>query len=145
MRRSGSVVRLALLALIVSALGVLAASLPGRAYSGTDGSFARRLIITERDSGKTFKVSPQTLVSLRLSDSEVWTQPRVRGKVVKLVAVPYFRDPGFSEWTIRIVGVGTATISSSGAPNCSGGPCPAALQQFAVKIVVRKPRTTPSG
>jgi hypothetical protein len=97
------------------------------------------VIITERDSGRTFTLLPQRHASLRLSSSERWSPPRVRGKAIELVAVSYFRDPGFSEWTIRILGVGRATITSSGVPNCtSEGSCTGVAQRFSVKIVVRK-------
>jgi hypothetical protein len=61
----------------------------------------------------------------------------VRGTAIELVTVAYFRDPGFSEWTIRILGIGAATLTSLGELNCgTGSLCTGSRRRFAVKIVV---------
>jgi hypothetical protein len=137
MRRSRYVTSIVLPALLISACGMSAAPSPGNRRGGTAGSGTHPLVITERDSGKTFTISPKTRVSLRLSSREHWTPPRVRGTAIELVTVAYFRDPGFSEWTIRILGIGAATLTSSGELNCgTGSLCTGSRRRFAVKIVV---------
>jgi len=71
-------------------------------------------VITERDSGKTFRIAPGRERTLRLSGRYVWTEPRVTSAAVRLVQVNYFVDPGFQEWTIRARARGTARISAVG-------------------------------
>jgi len=71
-------------------------------------------VITERDSGKTFRVSRGHDLTLRLSNRYQWTGPRVNGSAVRLVPVNYFVDPGFEEWTIHARARGTARVVSIG-------------------------------
>ena len=136
MQRSRLVVT-AVVPLAVAALASRAGSSLGYAGSVARSSTPHPLIITERDSGKTFRLIPRSRASLRLSSQKRWSPPRVRGKAIELVAVSYLLDPGFSEWTIRILGTGKATITSAGTPNCAtGSPCPGAVKRFTVKILV---------
>jgi hypothetical protein len=93
-------------------------------------------VITEADGGKTFRVSPGDEPHLRLSGQYVWTPPRATGPI-QLTPIEFFRDPGYSEWTIRAQGSGTATIRSSGSPNCpKGSTCRLGPAAFAVTLVV---------
>jgi hypothetical protein len=138
MRRSLDAVCVTL-PVVLSAAAMIFFAATVQARSGASGQGTSPLIITERASGKTFTFTPKTNARLRLSSHESWTPPHVRGKAIQLVAVDYFRDPGFSEWVIHILGTGRATITSSGEPNCpSSSSCTGAPQQFAIKIVVRK-------
>jgi predicted secreted protein len=89
---------------------------------------ATRPVITERDSGKTFRVSRGHERTLRLSNRYVWTEPRVTGTAIRLIRVNYFVDPGFQEWTIRARTRGTAGISAVG-----DGDTP---RRFRIRVIV---------
>jgi predicted secreted protein len=91
--------------------------------------------ITEADRGKSFTLSPGSETSLRLSGDYVWSEPTVSGAAVQLTRVDYFRDPGFSEWMVRAVQAGKATIESRGT--CAGQErCPDDPIRFRVQITV---------
>jgi hypothetical protein len=90
--------------------------------------------ITQRSSGKTFKLAKGATATLRLSNRWRWSSPRVSTKAIELVPVEYFIDPGFREWTIEPRTRGRATIRSLGTPNCSS--CGLAARRFEVTIVV---------
>ena len=103
-------------------------------------SAVTRTVITERDSGKTFRVRHGGALTLRLSERYRWTGPRVQGTAIRLVPVNYIRDPGFREWTIRAKARGTARVtavgySAEGGGSCDPGPC--APRLFRVTILVR--------
>ena len=93
--------------------------------------------ITEVDSGESFTLAPGSETRLRLSGKYSWSEPTVRGDAVELARVDYFQDPGFSEWTVRAVQPGTATIAARGTPACAGQErCPDAPLPFQVDITV---------
>jgi hypothetical protein len=93
--------------------------------------------ITEVDSGESFTLSLGSETSLRLSGAYVWSEPTVRGDAVELARVDYFRDPGFSEWTVLAVQPGTATIAARGTPACAGQKrCPDEPLRFQMEITV---------
>jgi predicted secreted protein len=69
--------------------------------------------ITEADNGEAFMLRLGSATSLRLSGNN-WNEPTVRGDAVELVRVDYFQDPGYSEWLLRAVRPGTATITARG-------------------------------
>lgn len=104
---------------------------------GASGSSGR--VITERDSGKTFTVRQDGMLTLRLSEGCRWVGPRVKGKAVWLVPVEYFVDPGFLEWRIDANFRGSAQIRAVGYHRQDGWPdagtC--ASRRFRVTIVVR--------
>jgi hypothetical protein len=114
----------------------------GNGTTSTSGSPAststsQMLVITEADSGKTFSLVSGARAVLRLTDRFVWTAPHVDGTALRLIPVSYFRDPGYQEWQISVVGTGQATIRSSGTPNCAtGATCPEGGFLFAVVIAV---------
>jgi predicted secreted protein len=85
-------------------------------------------VITDRDSGKTFRVARGHELTLRLSNRHVWSGPRVRGSAVLLTPVNYFMDPGFQEWTIHARARGTVRISAAG----SGG----TSRLFRIRVIV---------
>jgi hypothetical protein len=118
------------------------ASAPATPISSASGASAGELpaaiTITETDNGKTFEVGRRTQVALRLTNRERWTPPAVAGTSVRLFAVAYLIDPGFSEWTVEPVETGPSTITSTGEPNCpAGSPCPSSRTEFAVTVDVR--------
>jgi hypothetical protein len=93
--------------------------------------------ITEIDSGESFTLAPGSETRLRLSGKYGWSEPTVRGDAVELARVDYFQDPGFSEWMLRAVRPGTATITAYGTPACAGQePCPDAPLRFQLEITV---------
>jgi hypothetical protein len=73
-------------------------------------------IVTQAQSGRTFRLARGREVSLRLAGRWAWTEPRVNGPGLELTPVLYFRDPGFSEWRVAATGRGTFTIRSVGTP-----------------------------
>jgi hypothetical protein len=82
-------------------------------------------------------LAPGSDTRLQLSGQYSWSEPTVRGDAVQLARVDYFQDPGFSEWLVRAVHPGTATIVARGAPACAGPePCPDAPLGFQLEITV---------
>jgi predicted secreted protein len=103
-------------------------------------SATRNLVVTERDSGKTFTVRRGAELTLRLSNRYRWGEPKVRGRSVRLASVSYFSDPGFQEWEIRAVARGRARITATGQDqNCTAEPCES--RRFSVVVVVRPRRS----
>jgi len=100
-----------------------------------DASSARQLVITQADSGKTFLLKVGARAELHLSGKWNWSTPAVRGSAVDLVQINYFRDPGYSGWTIDATSRGAARVGSSGSPACQA--CSRSARRFAVTIVVR--------
>jgi predicted secreted protein len=93
--------------------------------------------ITEADSGESFMLRAVSETRLRLSGKYDWNEPTVRGQALELIRVDYFQDPGFSEWMLRAVRPGTATITARGTSACAGQePCPAAPLRFRIEITV---------
>ena len=93
--------------------------------------------ITEVDSGESFTLAAGSQRRLRLSGEYSWSEPTLRGDSVELARVDYFRDPGFSEWTVVAVRPGTATIAARGTPACAGQQrCPASPLGFQIEITV---------
>jgi hypothetical protein len=70
--------------------------------------------ITATDSGREFALAPGGETSLRLSSEYLWSEPVVEGDAIELSPVDYLQDPGFTEWLVRGLRPGTATISSLG-------------------------------
>lgn len=77
-------------------------------------------LITQAQSGKTYRLAPGGETALRLSGRWSWTPPRVSGRGLELTPIEYFRDPGYSEWRVVAVARGTFTIRSRGTPGCTG-------------------------
>ena len=73
-------------------------------------------IVTQAQSGKTYRLVNGREVSLRLSGRWGWTEPRVSGPGLELTPVMYFRDPGYSEWRVEAMARGTFTIRAAGTP-----------------------------
>ncbi len=91
-------------------------------------------LITQAQSGKTFRLAKGAHATLRLSGRWSWTEPKVSSPAIELTPVLFFRDPGYSEWTLTARARGTATIRSLGTPGCV--PCPLGARSFRVTIVV---------
>jgi hypothetical protein len=128
---------------VVALLAVFAAgcgeeeSRQGGSEETVPSSRAAPQTITEVDSGESFTLFPGSETRLRLSGRYVWSEPTVRGDAVELARVDYFRDPGFSEWTVLGVRPGTATIAARGTPDCAGRKrCPDGPLRFEIEITV---------
>jgi len=93
--------------------------------------------MTQRSTGKTFRLAKGDTMKLRLSNRWRWSEPTVSTKAVELTPVAYLIDPGFEEWTIDARKRGRATIRSLGKPNCST--CALATRRFSVTVVVGAP------
>lgn len=94
-------------------------------------------VITERDSGEHVRVSLGARPVLRLDSAYVWEEPRADGDSIELIRVDYFRDPGFWEWELRLLGPGTTVIASTGVRECPpGSPCPDEPLDFEVTVTV---------
>jgi hypothetical protein len=102
---------------------------------GVAATAAPRPLITQADSGKTFRLATRGTATLHLSGRWGWTQPRASPKRIQLTPIEYFADPGFSAWTVAAQGSGTFTIASTGKPGCTS--CGLTLRHFQVTIVVR--------
>jgi hypothetical protein len=90
--------------------------------------------MTQRSTGKTFRLARGETMKLRLSNRWRWSDPTVSTEAVELTPVAYLIDPGFQEWTIDARKRGRATIRSVGKPNCST--CALATRTFRVAVVV---------
>ena len=90
--------------------------------------------MTQRSTGKTFRLAKGTTMKLRLSSRWRWSDPSVSTEAVELTPVAYLIDPGFQEWTIDARKRGRATIRSLGKPNCST--CGLETRIFRVTVVV---------
>jgi hypothetical protein len=102
-----------------------------------DGATEPPDAITAADSGETYTLVRGAETSLRLSGEYEWDEPAVSGDAVELSPVDYLQDPGFSEWLVRAVRPGSATISSAGTPACAGQHgCPDEPIRFRVTITV---------
>jgi predicted secreted protein len=118
----------ALLPLVVDGCGGEASSEGGAGETASQPRAAPETI-TEADSGESFMLRLGSATSLRLSGNNNWDEPTVRGDAVELTRVDYFQDPGFSEWLIRAVRPGTATITARGTQA-------AAQLRFRIEITV---------
>lgn len=145
--------------LVASALAMLVACGPGSGRAPTQSPHASvvastliedspspagtvtagdEVTITEKDSGKTFIFSTSTRGTLSLSDDLLWKEPKVDGTAIRSVPVESESATGSKLWRIQVVSKGTASIATTGAPNCpKGSPCPAYLAAFEVTIEVR--------
>ncbi len=90
--------------------------------------------MTQRSTGKTFRLAKGATMSLRLSNRWRWSDPIVSTKAVELTPVAYLIDPGFQEWMIHARKRGSASIRAVGKPNCST--CALATRSFRVTVVV---------
>ena len=88
-------------------------------------------LITQAQSGKTYRVVRGRELTLRLPGRWNWSQPRTGSVAVELTPVEYFVDPGYSEWRIATLRRGVATIRSVGTSRSSGG---SATRRFFVTL-----------
>jgi hypothetical protein len=115
---------------------VLAAGLTlACAPAAADASTSRMFVVTQADSGKTFRLVAGAHAELHLSGKWVWSTPAVRGAAVELTPIRYFRDPGFSGWSLDAAVPGKARIRATGSPACRT--CARPPRRFVVTIVVR--------
>jgi hypothetical protein len=91
-------------------------------------------IVTQAQSGRTYRLARGGEVALRLSGRWGWAEPDPSVPGVELTPVMYFRDPGYSEWLFEPTVRGRVTIRSVGTPGCTG--CGLAVRRFVVTFVV---------
>jgi hypothetical protein len=92
-------------------------------------------VITQNQSGKTYRIVKGGTLTLRLSEPWVWTEPsKTPRAILELTPVEYFVDPGYREWTITGRARGTAVLRSTGRPRAGGA---GATRLLRVTIVVR--------
>jgi hypothetical protein len=127
-----------LLVVLTASAGCGGSDPPTPADTGSDAPEAEAGdAITASDSGRSFTLEAGGETSLRLSSEYLWEEPAVEGDAIELSRVDYLQDPGFSEWVMRGVGPGAATISSLGTPACDGEHgCPDEPVRFRVTITV---------
>jgi len=75
------------------------------------GPAAGPRVVTERDTGKTIVLHRGTSASLRLRNGSIWGEPHASSDAIELTQVFYFRDPGFTEWTVDAVARGKAVLT----------------------------------
>jgi hypothetical protein len=79
-------------------------------------------------------------VSVRLGGPWLWRDPVVDGGAIEVAQVNFFVDPGYSEWTVRGMQAGRATLQINGEANCpteGDTVCILGAKVFMVTFVVR--------
>ena len=99
---------------------VLVAAALGSPHAGASLPPPAPALVSQAQSGKTYGLAPGRETALRLSGRWGWTPPRASGRGLELIAIEYFRDPGYHEWRVVAVARGTFTIRSRGTPGCTG-------------------------
>ena len=90
----------------------------------TAATASRQLVITQSDSGKTFRLVVGADAEFHLSGRWTWSEPVVHGQAVDLVQINYFRDPGYSGWAVDPKAPGRVTIRSKGPLPARLAPAP---------------------
>jgi hypothetical protein len=105
---------------------------------GSCGQQHRTVVLTDRNGGQTITVSSGTEITVSLSGrSGVWAEPRSsNGAVLRQLSGRREKDGGASGTFQAEAGGGSANITSTVAPHCSGI-CPMAIRLWVVHIVVR--------
>ena len=71
-------------------------------------------VLTEADSGDTYRLAERRLISLRLSNPPTWGEPAVEGDAVSVQLQPYEVDPGFTEYVISADEPGRSVVRFTG-------------------------------
>jgi len=89
--------------------------------------------ITNADHGKTITLRAGQCATLSLDPEWVWDTPRSSSRAVLVYDVPTFVPD--QTWGLKAGPGGTATISSTGRPDCDPGEvCPLIVRLFEVHI-----------
>jgi hypothetical protein len=110
------------------------ASAAGRPAAATAATRCPR-VVRNTDRTRSLTLVDHACATLRLGSGLVWSTPRSSSTGVKLA-----RAPGTGAWYLTAARTGTATITSSGRPNCQAGrACPAfiVLYRLHVHVVAR--------
>jgi len=95
-------------------------------------------MITNADNGKTITLTRGECATLSLDTKEVWETPKSSSRAVRVFDIPTFVPD--QKWALAAVVRGSATITSTGVPDCDPGvPCPLYIRTFTVHINVVAP------
>ena len=90
------------------------ASTPSSSHTPSSGHH----VLTLADNGKTVSLAVGQSVSVRLGGPWLWREPVVDGGAIDVAQVNFFVDPGYSEWAVRGLRAGRATLQINGEANC---------------------------
>jgi hypothetical protein len=71
-------------------------------------------VLTDGNTGDTYRVAERRIISLRLSNPPTWGDPTVEGDAVSLQLQPYEVDPGFTEYVIFADSPGRSVVRFAG-------------------------------
>jgi hypothetical protein len=91
---------------------------PASTPSGSQTPSSGHLVLTLADNGKTVPLAVGQSLSVRLGGPWLWTEPVVDGGAIDVAQVNFLVDPGYSEWTVRGLQAGRATLQINGEANC---------------------------
>lgn len=92
-------------------------------------------VITNDDNGKTIALQRGQCATLSLDTKEIWETPNSSGDAVRVFDIPTFVPD--QEWYLAADRRGSATITSTGVPDCDPGEvCPLYIRMFTVHIDV---------
>jgi hypothetical protein len=127
--------RIAALTCAVSALAGLAVAQPAAAASTPTPFPDCPRTITNADNGRTITLLRGQCATLSLDPAEVWDTPHSSSAAVGVFDVPTFAPDQI--WGLSAVRDGSATITSTGRPDCDPGEvCPLYIRSFRVDIRV---------
>jgi hypothetical protein len=90
---------------------------PAGTPSGSHTPSSGHRVLTLADNGKTVPLAVSQSLSVRLGGPWLWTEPVVDG-AIDVAQVNFLVDPGYSEWTVRGLQAGRATLQINGEANC---------------------------
>lgn len=90
---------------------------PASTPSGSHTPSSDHRVLTLADNGKTVPIAVGQSLSVRLGGPWLWREPVVDGGI-DVAQVNFLVDPGYSEWTVRGLQAGRATLQINGEANC---------------------------
>jgi hypothetical protein len=91
---------------------------PASTPSGSHTRSSGHRVLTLADNGKTVPIAVGQSLSVRLGGPWLWREPVVDGGAIDVAQVNFLVDPGYSEWTVRGLQAGRATLQINGEANC---------------------------
>ena len=91
---------------------------PASTPSGSHTPSSGHHVLTLADNGKTVSLAVGRSVSVRLGGPWLWREPVVDGGAIDVAQVNFLVDPGYSEWAVRGLRAGRATLQINGEANC---------------------------
>ncbi len=99
-------------------------------------------MITNADDGRTLTLAGGECATLSLDPKEIWDTPWASGRAVRVFDFPTFAPD--QRWALAAGRRGSATITSTGVPNCDPGePCPLYIRTFTVISTSCRPTGAP--